>query len=405
MKISTMQFRYMLLAFTILCAQAAALTRDLIIVNGLGETADFVELTDSTIKENVATLGLAPNDFLVSGNTGIAVNSTSNDLYFFALPSMSPLGTLFLGSGRNPYTGALLDKNNALITNLLSSTVTKVSIATRSVIGEYSVGTSPEGVVIDGRTAYVCITNFDFGNYTYGQGYVQFFDLVTNAIVRAIPVGTNPQDIALGYDNYLYVICTGNYATQSGILYRLAPASGDVVDSLPIGGAPASIAITRSGITFLSAGGFVGRGEVYTVDLSAFAVLRGPGNPIYTGLGVTTVIAVSDSTVVSCNFSDDTITEIAPSGRILATFQTGDGPLAAAKYPACFVTRGDADGSGGIDISDAVYLINRIFSGGPAPVTMVAGDCNCDMGVDISDVVTIISFIFSGGKGSCGCAD
>ena len=400
-----MRFRYILLTFTILCAQAAAVTRDLIIVNGLGETADFVKLTDSTISRNVATLGLAPNDFLVAGNTGIAVNSTSNDLYFYALPSISPLGTLFLGNGRNPYTGALIDNNNALITNLLSSTVTKVNIATRSVIGEYGVGRSPEGVVIVGRTAYVCVTNFDFGNYTYGQGYVQLFDLVSNTVVRTIPVGTNPQDIALGYDDYLYVICSGNYATQSGILYRLAPASGDVVDSLPIGGAPASLAITRSGILFLAAGGFTGHGEVYTVDLSAFAVLRGPGNPIYTGLGVTAVIAVSDSTVVSCNFSDDSVTEIAPSGRILATFRTGDGPVAAAKYPACYVTRGDADGSGGIDISDVVYLINRIFSGGSAPVTMAAGDCNCDMGVDISDVVTIISFIFSGGAGSCGCAD
>ncbi len=400
-----MHFRHILLAFTILCAQASALTRDLIIVNGLGETADFVQLTNSTINQNVATLGLAPNDFLVAGNTGIAVNSTSNDLYFFALPSMSPLGTLFLGYGRNPYVGTLIDNNNALITNLLSSTVTKVNIATRSVVGEYSVGKSPEGVVIVGRTAYVCITNFDFGNYTYGQGYVQAFDLVSNAVVRTIPVGANPQDIALGYDDYLYVICTGNYATQSGILYRLAPASGSVVDSLPIGGAPASLAITRSGVMFLAAGGFVGHGEVYSVDLSAFAVLRGSGNPIYTGLGVTAVIAVSDSTVVSCNFSDDTITEIAASGRILATFRTGDGPVTAAKYPACYVIKGDADGSGEINISDAVYLISYIFGRGPAPISIEAGDMNCNSKVNISDAVSIILFVFSGGAGSCGCAD
>lgn len=400
-----MQFRYILLVFTILCAHAAALTRELVIVNGLGETADFVNLTDSTINRNVATLGLAPNDFLVAGNTGIAVNSISNDLYLFTLPSMSPLDTLFLGNGRNPYTGAMIDLNNVLISNLMSSSITKVNLATRSVIGEYSVGKSPEGVAIVGNTAYVCITNFDFGDYTYSHGYVQAFDLVSNTVVRTIPVGTNPQDIALGYDDYLYVICTGNYTTQSGILYKLASESGNIVDSLPIGGAPASLAITRTGIIFLGAGGFAGHGEVYTVDLGAFVVLCGPGNPIYTGLGVTAVTAVSDSTIVSCNFSDDSITEIAFSGRILATFRTGDGPVAAAKYPACYLPRGDADGSGRIDISDAVYLINRIFSGGPAPVTMFAGDPNCDGGVDISDVVTIISFIFSGGAASCGCAD
>ncbi|MFH1893168.1 MAG: hypothetical protein ABIK83_10870 [Candidatus Zixiibacteriota bacterium] len=32
--------------------------------------------------------------------------------------------------------------------------------------------------------------------------------------------------------------------------------------------------------------------------------------------------------------------------------------------PSC--TSGDADGSGGVDIDDVVYLINYIFSGGPA---------------------------------------
>lgn len=400
-----MQFRYFLLAFTILSANAVAFPRDLIIVNGLGETVDFVELTDSTINNNVATLGLAPNDFLVAGNTGIAVNSTSNDLYFFSLPSMSLLGTLFLGNGRNPYGGALIDSNTALFTNLLSSTVTKINIATRSVIGEYGVGKSPEGVVIVGRNAYVCISNFDFGNYTYGQGYVQSIDLISNAVVGTIPVGTNPQDIAFGYDGYLYVICTGNYSTQSGILYKLAQTSASVVDSLPVGGTPASLAITRSGVLFLSAGGWADHGEVYTIDLSDFTAMRGPSNPISTGLGVTTVTTVSDSTVVSCNFGDDTITEIAPSGRILATFRTGDGPVVAAKYPACYVIKGDANGSGEINISDAVYLITYIFAGGSAPVTKEAGNTNCDANVNISDAVSIIAYIFAAGFGSCGCAD
>jgi hypothetical protein len=231
-------------------------------------------------------------------------------------------------------------------------------------------------------------------------------DMCKGSILPRTPLYVQFQSApTLGYDDHLYVICSGNYATQSGILYKIALVSGSVVDSLSISGAPASLAITRSGIMFLAAGGFVGHGEVYTVDLKTFDVLRGPSNPIYTGLGVTAVVAVSDSTAVSCNFSDDTITEIAPSGRILATFRTGDGPVAAAKYPTCYVARGDVDGSGGVDVSDAVYLINRIFSGGPAPVTMVAGDYNCDRAVDISDVVSIISFIFSGGAASCGCAD
>jgi hypothetical protein len=62
---------------------------------------------------------------------------------------------------------------------------------------------------------------------------------------------------------------------------------------------------------------------------------------------------------------------------------------------------GDADGSDTVDISDAVYIIAYIFSGGSAPVPLAAGDANCDHGVDISDVVLLISYIFGGGAAPC----
>ena len=65
---------------------------------------------------------------------------------------------------------------------------------------------------------------------------------------------------------------------------------------------------------------------------------------------------------------------------------------------------GDADNSGGVTISDAVYLINYIFSGGPAPDPAEAADVDCSGGVSISDAVYLISFIFSGGAAPCeGC--
>jgi len=58
---------------------------------------------------------------------------------------------------------------------------------------------------------------------------------------------------------------------------------------------------------------------------------------------------------------------------------------------------GDANHDHIVDISDAVYLIAYIFSGGLAPAPMIAGDVNADCAVDISDAVYIISYIFGGG--------
>jgi hypothetical protein len=71
---------------------------------------------------------------------------------------------------------------------------------------------------------------------------------------------------------------------------------------------------------------------------------------------------------------------------------------------ACDYVCGDANADGMVDISDAVYLIAYIFSGGSAPSPLLAGDANCDTTVDISDVVYLISYIFSGGLAPCaGC--
>ncbi len=62
---------------------------------------------------------------------------------------------------------------------------------------------------------------------------------------------------------------------------------------------------------------------------------------------------------------------------------------------------GDANGSGMITISDAVFLINFIFSGGASPDPVEAGDANCSGLITISDVVYLINYIFSGGAAPC----
>jgi hypothetical protein len=66
------------------------------------------------------------------------------------------------------------------------------------------------------------------------------------------------------------------------------------------------------------------------------------------------------------------------------------------------ISHGDPNNDLQIDVSDALYLIPYIFSGGPAPVPNICtGDANCDGEVDVSDAVFIISHVFSGGPAPC----
>jgi len=64
-------------------------------------------------------------------------------------------------------------------------------------------------------------------------------------------------------------------------------------------------------------------------------------------------------------------------------------------------TCGDADNDGQVNVSDAVYIVNYIFKGGPPPVIEEAGDVNNDGTVNIADAVYLINFVFQGGPEPC----
>ncbi len=61
------------------------------------------------------------------------------------------------------------------------------------------------------------------------------------------------------------------------------------------------------------------------------------------------------------------------------------------------LTCGDVNGDRSVSVSDAVYLINYLFKGGPAPNPLQLGDLNGNGQVDIADVVYLINYLFKGG--------
>ncbi|HSH00417.1 MAG TPA: hypothetical protein VLB27_10225 [candidate division Zixibacteria bacterium] len=82
-------------------------------------------------------------------------------------------------------------------------------------------------------------------------------------------------------------------------------------------------------------------------------------------------------------------------------FVVGDSAEVLNECTPCVA--GDADGSGICNIGDAVYLIARIFSGGPAPVCEAEGDADLSGSVNISDVSRLVMYVFGGAPlESCG---
>jgi len=95
----------------------------------------------------------------------------------------------------------------------------------------------------------------------------------------------------------------------------------------------------------------------------------------------------------------DTITIESATGKDTILFPTVIVPvnLVVEDYSDC----GDVDGSGVIEISDVVYIVNYIFKSGGAPRDLYGGDVNCDEIPDVSDAVYLTSYIFLGGPEPC----
>ncbi len=73
--------------------------------------------------------------------------------------------------------------------------------------------------------------------------------------------------------------------------------------------------------------------------------------------------------------------------------------LVIAQLDSCstLALRGDSNGDGALDITDAVYTLSFLFQGKMAPPCLQAGDINGDNNIDLSDPVYTLNHLFQGG--------
>ena len=57
---------------------------------------------------------------------------------------------------------------------------------------------------------------------------------------------------------------------------------------------------------------------------------------------------------------------------------------------------GDANGDGGIDISDPTHTLRNLFAGGPGAPCSDSADANDDGGVSLTDAIFSLNYLFRG---------
>ncbi len=325
------------------------------VINNLGKTLSKINLTTNEVTNDIEALGEAPNQIVIHQGFAYVVNSLDHNIQIIDLGTENTVGYIDIGEPRNPFNMTFVDSRYAYVTNLMTSTISKVDVVDKSVVGEYGVGLAPEGLMVVGNKLYICCTGFewfkyksvtgrdwvvdpthrsnDVKAYRYIQGRVYVFDLQAEAVVDSIAVGINPQYLDLDPGGELNVVCTGDYWSVFGQIYRINPATNMVIDSMATGGSPGMISIGADGVGFLAGGGWYPEpGKIYTFDSHADTMIRGSDDPITTDYGVISVTALYPSQVLSCNFDADDLTRLNSNGDHLNTYLLGDGPISVAIY-------------------------------------------------------------------------
>jgi len=86
-------------------------------------------------------------------------------------------------------------------------------------------------------------------------------------------------------------------------------------------------------------------------------------------------------------------------GLVKSTFQSflGERSWVLRRFETLpLYRRGDTNADGQVNLSDAVFLLAWLFTGGEEPSCIQTGDANDDDVVDISDALGILNYLFSG---------
>ncbi|MBN2209059.1 MAG: YncE family protein [Candidatus Coatesbacteria bacterium] len=311
-------------------------TYDLFVANGLSYTLSAINTANGQIDDNFAGTGDAPNYLAFHSDVLYCVNSLSNNIQAFSPGLGDVLAEIELDVGTNPWAMAFASDDKAYVTGYLTNNVVILDVESSQVRGTIPLGDdarSPEGLCFADGKLYVSSVNYDMGTYTYGQGIVTVIEAETDEIIKTIQTTqVNPQAIVSDNQGEIYVLCTGDWFSQFGVVDVIDSTTDEISQSLLVGGSPMYIEIAPNGCAYI--GDAVGP-KIYKIDVVDNTVLRDSNDPILFGGASSYASGLVSSDLgylYISSFPDDTIyiMDWRTDGMIRMMYPVGDGPGALA---------------------------------------------------------------------------
>ena len=188
-----------------------------------------------------STFNLVPSSTFVEEKSDIELNLITTlvaDGSEFSIrrktTTTSSLSGTLIGTytvGTTPYGIVYDPTNNAVwVANQVTNNVTKLNATTGALIGTYSVGTAPYGIVYDPTNNAVWVANWNSNNVTK-------LNAATGALIDTYPVGTNPQGITYDPTSNAVWVTNGGSSTVT----KRNAATGALIGTYTVGTNPFGI--------------------------------------------------------------------------------------------------------------------------------------------------------------------
>jgi len=284
-----------------------------IVAYGLSDALSSVDLVTGSVTPNLGDIHIGPTTSRVKiragkayiVNSGAFPESTNASVQVFDVATAAPLATIPFPDGHNPIDIAFASDAKAYVTCLYGNNVTVIDLTKQ---GEEAivktidlpvfendsgpVNAGPMGIVVSGRYAYTANCGFDLAALAYVQGSVSVIDTATDTLVdvdndpsngAGTPIFTsqvNPQDLDAGPDGTLWVLCTGNYLDEFGVVDVIDPSDRwRLGPPIEIGGSPVTLTASHSAYALIGAGDAV-NANLYVVRTDTHAVLHDSSDPL-----------------------------------------------------------------------------------------------------------------------------
>ena len=255
---------------------------DLFVVNSNSQTLSKIETESENVNNDFAVLGqfpgTAPNKAAFENGFAYVVISYENCVQKIDISSGNIRSYIFLEDSSTP-NDIVIAEGYAYVTGNITNKVYKIDLADDSVVGNVTVGTSPQGMCIYENSLYVCNTGFNQSDYTYEPGSVSVIDHDTFEVTETISVSTNPAVAAI-VNGDLHVVCTGDYVNNFGKVDIVNLEDYQTETIIDIGSSPASITFANNGKVYL---GNAWPAGIFVYDAQTYEIESTPDDAVFIG--------------------------------------------------------------------------------------------------------------------------